>query len=250
MRPTPLASIINIADENSKRGYGDLGIFELGPGFSGKNADDQIIIASGIRTGSYRLEGYGKDWQGFKSVDAFDAKKDVISVLEELGINNQKIKIKESAPKFYHPGRSGQILTEKGSIVANFGEIHPKIIKEKDFNTAVGFEIFLDCIDLLQEKKSTKNAPKIYNLQPLRRDFSFIVDNEVSAQTIIEAAKNSNNSLIKNVKIFDQFLNEENKSIEITIQPTDHTLTDHELEEISLKVINSVESATKGKLRS
>jgi phenylalanyl-tRNA synthetase beta chain len=105
---------------------------------------------------------------------------------------------------------------------------------------------------LLQEKKSIKNAPKIYNLQPLRRDFSFIVDNEVSAQTIIEAAKNSNNSLIKNVKIFDQFLNEENKSIaiEITIQPTDHTLTDHELEEISLKVINSVESATKGKLRS
>ena len=62
----------------------------------------------------------------------------------------------------------------------------------------------------------------------------------------------SDNSLIKNVKIFDQFLNEKNKSIaiEITIQPIDHTLTDHELEDISLKVINSVESATKGKLRS
>ena len=38
--------------------------------------------------------------------------------------------------------------------------------------------------------------------------------------------------------------------IEITIQQTDHTLTDSELEDISLKVINSVESATKGKLRS
>lgn len=252
MRPTPLASIINTADENSKRGYGDLGIFELGPGFSGKNADDQIIIASGIRTGSYRLEGYGKDWQGYKNVDVFDAKKDVISVLEELGVNNQKIKIKESAPKYYHPGRSGQILTEKGNIVANFGEIHPKIIKEKDFNIAVGFEIFLDCIDLLQERKSIQTAPNIYNLQPLKRDFSFIVSNEVSAQTIIKAAMNSDNSLIKSVKIFDQFLNEKNKSIaiEITIQPIDHTLTDHELEEISLKVINSVESATKGKLRS
>jgi phenylalanyl-tRNA synthetase beta chain len=97
-----------------------------------------------------------------------------------------------------------------------------------------------------------QTAPNIYNLQPLIRDFSFIVNNEVSAQTIIEAVKNSDNSLIKNVKIFDQFLNEKNKSIaiEITIQPTDHTLTDHELEEISLKVINSVESATKGKLRS
>jgi len=89
-------------------------------------------------------------------------------------------------------------------------------------------------------------------LQPLKRDFSFIVSNEVSAQTIIKAAMNSDNSLIKSVKIFDQFLNEKNKSIaiEITIQPIDHTLTDHELEDISLKVINSVESATKGKLRS
>ena len=89
-------------------------------------------------------------------------------------------------------------------------------------------------------------------MQPLKRDFSFIVGNEVSAQTIIKAAMNSDNSLIKSVKIFDQFLNEKNKyiAIEITIQPIDHTLTDHELEEISLKVINSVESATKGKLRS
>ena len=92
-------------------------------------------------------------------------------------------------------------MTEKGNIVANFGEIHPKIMKEKDFNIAVGFEIFLDCIDLLQEKKSMQTAPNIYNLQPLIRDFSFIVNNEVSAQTIIEAVKNSDNSLIKNVKI-------------------------------------------------
>ena len=252
MRPTPLASIINIADENTKRGYGDLGIFELGPGFSGKSEDDQILIASGIRTGTYKLERSGKDWQGSKKVDVFDAKRDVASVLEEIGINNQKIKIKNSAPKFYHPGRSGQILSKKGEIIANFGEIHPKIIKEKDLNVAVGFEIFLDCINLLLDRKLIQTAPEIYNLQPVRRDFSFVVNNEVSAQTIIEAAMKSDNKLIQNVKIFDQFLNDKNKSIaiEITIQQTDHTLTDSELEDISLKVINSVESATKGKLRS
>ena len=167
-------------------------------------------------------------------------------------MENQKIKIKNSAPKFYHPGRSGQILSKKGEIIANFGEIHPKIIKEKDLNVAVGFEIFLDCINLLLDRKLIQTAPEIYNLQPVRRDFSFVVNNEVSAQTIIEAAMKSDNKLIQNVKIFDQFLNDKNKSIaiEITIQQTDHTLTDSELEDISLKVINSVESATKGKLRS
>ena len=147
---------------------------------------------------------------------------------------------------------AGQILSKKGEIIANFGEIHPKIIKEKDLNVGVGFEIFLDCINLLLDRKLIQTAPEIYNLQPVRRDFSFVVNNEVSAQTIIEAAMKSNNKLIQNVKIFDQFLNDKNKSIaiEITIQQTDHTLTDSELEDISLKVINSVESATKGKLRS
>ena len=143
-------------------------------------------------------------------------------------------------------------MSKKGEIIANFGEIHPKIIKEKDLNVVVGFEIFLDCINLLLDKKLIQTAPEIYNLQPVRRDFSFVVNNEVSAQTIIEAAMKSDNKLIQNVKIFDQFLNDKNKSIaiEITIQQTDHTLTDSELEDISLKVINSVESATKGKLRS
>ena len=144
------------------------------------------------------------------------------------------------------------IGSKKGEIIANFGEIHPKIIKEKDLNVAVGFEIFLDCINLLLDKKLIQTAPEIYNLQPVRRDFSFVVNNGVSAQTIIEAAMKSDNKLIQNVKIFDQFLNDKNKSIaiEITIQQTDHTLTDSELEDISLKVINSIESATKGKLRS
>ena len=34
MRPTPLASLVSIADENFKKGYTDIGIFEVGPGLS------------------------------------------------------------------------------------------------------------------------------------------------------------------------------------------------------------------------
>ena len=252
MRPTPLASLVSIADENFKKGYTDIGIFEVGPGFLGVEQDEQITIASGLRIGTHRSEGSGKDWQGFQKVSVFDAKEDVISVLELLNLNLESHKVERTAPDHYHPGRSGQIVTGGGDILASFGELHPKIIKTKDFKVAVAFEIYIDSINKQKIKSNLKIAPEISNLQPLKRDFSFIVSSDTEAQTIINTAKQSDKSFIKDVKIFDQFLGENEKSIaiEVIIQPKEVTLTDEQIESISKKIIKSVEDKTKGKLRS
>ena len=252
MRPTPLASLVSIADENFKKGYTDIGIFEVGPGFLGVEQDEQITIASGLRIGTHRSEGSGKDWQGFQKVSVFDAKEDVISVLELLNLNLESHKVERTAPDHYNPGRSGQIVTGGGDILASFGELHPKIIKTKDFKVAVAFEIYIDAINKQKIKSNLKIAPEISNLQPLKRDFSFVVSSDTEAQTIINAAKQSDQSFIKDVKIFDQFLGENEKSIaiEVIIQPKEVTLTDEQIESISKKIIKSVEDKTKGKLRS
>ena len=252
MRPTPLASLVSIADENFKKGYTDIGIFEVGPGFLGVEQDEQITIASGLRIGTHRSEGSGKDWQGFQKVSVFDAKEDVISVLELLNLNLKSHKVERTAPDHYHPGRSGQIVTGGGDILASFGELHPKIIKTKDFKVAVAFEIYIDAINKQKIKSNLKIAPEISNLQPLKRDFSFVVSSDTEAQTIINTAKQSDKGFIKDVKIFDQFLGENEKSIaiEVIIQPKEVTLTDEQIESISKKIIKSVEDKTKGKLRS
>ena len=252
MRPTPLASLVSIADENFKKGYTDIGIFEVGPGFLGVEQDEQITIASGLRIGTHRSESSGKDWQGFQKVSVFDAKEDVISVLELLNLNLESHKVERTAPDHYHPGRSGQIVTGGGDILASFGELHPKIIKTKDFKVAVAFEIYIDAINKQKIKSNLKIAPEISNLQPLKRDFSFVVSSDTEAQTIINTAKQSDKSFIKDVKIFDQFLGENEKSIaiEVIIQPKEVTLTDEQIESISKKIIKSVEDKTKGKLRS
>ena len=136
--------------------------------------------------------------------------------------------------------------------MASFGELHPKIIKTKDFKVAVAFEIYIDSINKQKIKSNLKIAPEISNLQPLKRDFSFVVSSDTEAQTIINAAKQSDQSFIKDVKIFDQFLGENEKSIaiEVIIQPKEVTLTDEQIESISKKIIKSVEDKTKGKLRS
>jgi phenylalanyl-tRNA synthetase beta chain len=200
MRPTPLASLVSIADENFKKGYTDIGIFEVGPGFLGVEQDEQITIASGLRIGTHRSEGSGKDWQGFQKVSVFDAKEDVISVLELLNLNLESHKVERTAPDHYHPGRSGQIVTGGGDILASFGELHPKIIKTKDFKVAVAFEIYIDSINKQKIKSNLKIAPEISNLQPLKRDFSFVVSSDTEAQTIINTAKQSDKALLKMLK--------------------------------------------------
>ena len=252
MRPTPLASLVTSADQNYKRGYQDIGIFEVGPGFKGIEPENQITIASGLRVGTHRSQGSGKDWRGFENANVFDVKEDVISVLELLNLNLNSNKVELTAPKHYHPGRSGQIIAGGGNILASFGELHPKIIKERDFKTAVAFEIYIDSIGDQKLKTKINAAPDISNLQSLKRDFSFVVSNDTQAQTVITAARQSDQRFIKDVRIFDEFLGDEEKSIaiEVIIQPKEDTLTDTQIETISQKIIKSVEDQTKGKLRS
>ena len=167
-----------------------------------------------------------------------------------LNLNSNKVE--RTAPKHYHPGRSGQIITGGGDILASFGELHPKIIKDRDFKTAVAFEIYIDSIGDQKLKTKINAAPDISNLQSLKRDFSFVVSNDTQAQTIITAARQSDQRFIKDVRIFDQFLGDDEKSIaiEVIIQPKEDTLTDTQIETISQKIIKSVEDRTKGKLRS
>ena len=58
--------------------------------------------------------------------------------------------------------------------------------------------------------------------------------------------------MIDEIKLFDQFIeNEEKKSLafEVTIRPKINTLTEDEIEKISVNIISSVENATGGKLR-
>ena len=71
-------------------------------------------------------------------LDIFGIKKDVVQTLVELGIDKNETVIETKTPSYYHPGRSGSIITKKDQkLLAYFGEIHPKIINE-----TYGFEIF------------------------------------------------------------------------------------------------------------
>ena len=119
-----------------------------------------------------------------------------------------------------------------------------------------GFEISLDAIPEAKRKATRTKTPLILSgFQAVKRDFAFVLDNDQDAATLLRAASGADKKLITNVSVFDLFegpsLGEGKKSvaIEVTLQPTDKTLTDDEIEAVSVKIIENVAKSTGGVLR-
>ena len=239
LRNSLYPNLIYFLKKNIDRGFDNQSLFEIGPSFTGKKPGEQITIICGLK----------KEDQ----LDVFDIKKDVVQTLVELGIDKDETSIDVKTPGYYHPGISGSIITKKDKkLIAYFGEIHPKII-----NKTYGFEIFLE--NLVNYKNSNKkNKPTITfsDYQKSDRDYAFVVEKDFKAQDLIEIISGVDKSLIKNVKIFDVYEGEnipsDKKSValKVTIQSDYKTLNEKDLNEISQKIISSVEVKAGAKLRS
>lgn len=254
MRPSILPNLLEAAEKNQNRGINDLKLFELGSIFQGTKPDQQILTITGLRTGMNQIRNlYG----GSRAVDAMDAKSDIFAIINELGLSPNNLRyITDDLPKYYHPGRSAKLALGK-TIVGNFGELHPKIIKSYGLHgNAVGFELFLDNIPLAKAKFGRKGALETSDYQMVERDFAFIVDQDVLSETIIKAASQSDKKLIKNINIFDIYsgkgIEENKKSIafSVSIQAMEHTLNEQEIDELCKKITDSVIKSTGGELRS
>ena len=258
LRNSIFSNLIMYMNKNLDRGFKDLSIFEIGPVFTGSNPGEQNTVVCGLSAGKKsRLSWIEKE----RNVDLFDVKRDVVQTLVEAGYNADKFFIDSETPNYYHPGKSGRLFLNRGKdqVAAYFGEIHPNILKKIDIKTEslVGFEIFLDNLKL---PKKTLNDQKtkfeFSDYQKSERDFAFIVSQEVKAQDLINAVASVDQKLISNIKVFDVYQgenipeNQKSIAISVTIQSTEKTLNDNDLENINNLIIKTVESKTGAKIRS
>lgn len=250
MRPSPLATLALAAQRNAARGWGDVGLFEVGPGFADPTPDGHRWIAGGVRAGATP-----RSWiVPARGVDALDAKGDAWTVLTALGVPAEALTITADAPGFYHPGRSGVVRQGPKTVLATFGELHPRVLAALDLaGPAVAFEVFLDAIP--EPKRRKKGAPDLPAFQPVRRDFAFVVDATVAAEAVLRAARGAERTLVAGVTLFDLYAGDKleagkkSLAIEVVFQPREHTLTDAEIEAAAQKVVAAVAKATGGVLR-
>lgn len=258
MRPSLLPGLLMAAQKNADRGYGDLAIFEVSGTYQGDNPDQQRRVASGIRRGTAKMASNGRHWSGnAENVGVYDAKADALAALEAAGAPVKNLQIEAGGADWYHPGRSGKIKLGPKNVIGTFGEFHPSTSKALDISGVLcGFEVFLDAIPEGKRKPTrSKGALTLSPYQAVRRDFAFVVDTNVEAAILVRAAKGADKKLISSVNVFDLFegpsLGEGKKSlaIEVTLQPTERTLTEEDFETLSAKIIANVAKSTGGELR-
>ena len=258
LRNSIFSNLTSYLKKNLDRGFKDVSLFEIGPIFKDNKPGEQLTVIGAIKSGKISRLNWNEE---NRSVDLFDAKKDVIQTLVEAGYDRQNLFVREKSPSYYHPGKSGSVYLDKDDIdpVAYFGEIHPNIIKKIDIKTEalVGFEIYLDYLkDKKLKLKDLKSQYKFSDYQKSDRDFAFVVDKHFKAQDLIDIISSIDESLIKSVKIFDVYEGEnipkDKKSIalNVTIQSSEKTLEESDLEKINKLIISTVETKSGAKIRS
>ncbi|MEO9648657.1 MAG: phenylalanine--tRNA ligase subunit beta [Roseobacter sp.] len=252
LRPSLLPGLLQAAARNQARGISDLALFEVGAVFQGGEPGEQNLQISGLLVG----RNGPKDILGeSRSVDPFDVKADAEAVLAAIGAP-ARVQILRGASEWWHPGRHGMICLGPKKVLGVFGEIHPKVLAAMDIKgPAMGFTLWPEDVPLPRKSGATRAALKISDLQAVERDFAFVVDTQVEALTLINAALGADKALINDVRIFDEFiggsLGEGKKSLALTVrlQPVSQTLNDKEIEAVSAKVVEKVVKATGGTLR-
>ncbi len=247
MRPTPLATLVPAAARNVARGLPAGALFEVGPAFT---AESQEVLAAGLRHGPAP-----RSWApASQAANAMGVKADVLALLAALGVPAESLSVIANAPSHYHPGRSGTVRQGPKLALAYFGEVHPSVLAALDLpGPAAAFEIRLDAI--AEPKRRRKTPPELSAFQPVRRDFAFLVNVAVPAETVVRAARGAERGLIAGVSLFDVYEGEgvppgqKSLGIEVVIQPREATLTDAAIEAICDKVVAAVAKASGGVLR-
>ncbi|HWU92298.1 MAG TPA: phenylalanine--tRNA ligase subunit beta, partial [Sphingomicrobium sp.] len=239
MRPSLLPGLISAARRNIDRGATTVRLFEIGRRYLAQAEHPTLAF---VLAGDER----GREWRSGKAqpFDAFDAKREVLALLEAAGAPVGNLQVLADAGPTWHPGRSARLGLGPRTILASFGELHPRLCK--DLNVPAGTvaaEIYLDAIPAQRSTNRTRGAFAPPPLQPVSRDFAFIVPEGVPADALLRAIRGADKAAITNASLFDRFDAPEGLSLafEVTLQPVEKSFTEEQIAEVSQRIVAAAE---------
>ncbi|MFL6770913.1 MAG: phenylalanine--tRNA ligase subunit beta, partial [Sphingomicrobium sp.] len=238
MRPSLIPGLAAAVRRNADRGSASIRLFEIGRRYLAEAERPTVgLMLAG--------EKCPRTWHGGKArgFDAFDAKAEVLALLEAAGAPIASLQLSMGAGETWHPGRSATLGLGKNSLAA-FGELHPAVAKLLDIPTGtVAAEIYLDAIPV---PRTAEHARPVYTppaLQSVTRDFAFTVPADLAADALVRAVRGADKTVISEARLFDRYDGEQGLSlaVEVTLQPGEKSFTDAEIVDVSKKIVAAAE---------
>ena len=239
MRPSLLPGLIMAAQRNADRGASSIALFEIGRRYlkDGEHPTLGLVLAGNRQD---------RDWRTGKAqpFNAYDAKAEAIALLAAAGAPVDRLQVMEPISSVYHPGQSGTLRLGPKTVLAEFGALHPATAKAFDIDGAVMVaEIHLDAIPAKRAAGRTRSAYVPPALQPVRRDFAFLVPKPMAAGELLRAVAGADKTAIVDACLFDVFvgqgMGEDEKSlgVEVVLQPDEKSFTEEELKVIADRIV-------------
>ena len=246
MRPSLIPGLLAAAKRNADRGASTSRLFEIGRryfrGVAGASDEKPTlgVVLAGERT--------PRGWAAGKarSFDAYNAKTEALALLEAAGAPVANLQMMGEAGPQFHPGQSATLRLGPKTVLARFGALHPATLKAFDIDGPVmAVELFLDAIPPRKNAQFARPAFTPPALQPVTRDFAFLVPADLTAGDLVRAVRGADKQAIVSAQVFDVFAGqgvpEGRKSIavEVTLQPGQKSFTDAEIKAISDTIVAS-----------
>ena len=248
MRASLWPGMVASASANVARQQDRVRIFEASKSFHGSVGDhSEVVRIAGLVTGAVAPEQWSSKGE---NADFFDIKADV-EVLLLLGAAASELSFVPVTHVALQAGQAAEIR-RNGEAIGVVGKLHPSLAKRYDLRRPV-YLFELDAEKSLATASPVATA--ISKFPAIRRDLAVIVDDNISANDLVETVASADPKLIKGVRIFDIYkgtgieAGRKSVAIGLILQETSRTLTDEDADVVMAAALSKLKDKFAAELR-
>jgi phenylalanyl-tRNA synthetase beta chain len=246
LRPSLVPGMLAMIAGNLHRDVSDVRLFELGTVFSGttEKVDERPALAFGA-AGSLPEQGALHTARTIEFHDVKGVVEQVIARFQSRAVGFDRFGAETGlTPEWLHPYRAARVTVD-GVTVGWFGQLHPRVAAERKLKDPVLVgEVYLDRLYKLPLREPI--AREISRFQPVRRDFSLVLDESITWEKIDQAVAGLRIPELVEWRAREVFRDAKlgagdySLLMGATFQAPDRTLREEELQSFQARVVEAV----------
>jgi phenylalanyl-tRNA synthetase beta chain len=254
LRPSLVPGMLGMIAGNLHRDVNDVRLFELGTVFGGSNSNGIVEKVEELPALAFGAAGSLPELSPLhaaRAIDFHDIKGIVEQVLERFQMRVMyfdRLPAESGLmPEWLHPYRAARVVAE-GVTVGWLGQVHPREAAVRKFKEPVlAAELYLDRLYRLPLRKPA--AQDLSRFQPVRRDFSLVLDDGIAWETVDRALESLDIPELVDWRVREVFRDarlgqgEYSLLLGATFQAQDRTLREEELRDFQARVVEAVGKA-------
>ena len=254
LRPSLVPAMLAMVAGNLNRDVDDVRLFELGTVFTGATSNgmaERVEERPALSFGAAGSISEESVLHASRPIDFHDLKGVVEQLLRRFEMRSMYFDRFPAetglTPEWLHPYRAARVVAD-GLTVGWFGQLHPREAEARKIKQAVLIgEIYLDRVYKLPLRKPV--AKEISRFQPVRRDFSLVLDESVAWEMIDRALAALQIPELVDWRVREVFRDarlgkgEYSLLLGATFQAPDRTLREEELQGFQARVVEAVGKA-------